>query len=85
MDLLLFIPKETLVYDKEVVLMLSDWTNEKPMNVLRNLKRGNEWYGIRKGLQRRLIKLLQEEHLEHNWTLETAYGADVADVYYPAF
>jgi hypothetical protein len=56
------------------------------MNVLRNLKRGNEWYGIRKGLQRRLIKLLQEEHLEHNWTLETAYGrADVADVYYPAF
>jgi hypothetical protein len=29
---------------------------------------------------------LQEEHLEHNWTLETAYGgADVADVYYPAF
>jgi hypothetical protein len=27
-----------------------------------------------KGLQRRLIKLLQEEHLEHNWTLETAYG-----------
>jgi FtsP/CotA-like multicopper oxidase with cupredoxin domain len=65
--------KETLVYDKEVVLMLSDWTNEKPMNVLRNLKRGNEWYGIRKGLQRRLIKLLQE-HLEHNWTLETAYG-----------
>jgi FtsP/CotA-like multicopper oxidase with cupredoxin domain len=31
---------KTLVYDKEVVLMLSDWTNEKPMNVLRNLKRG---------------------------------------------
>jgi hypothetical protein len=51
------------MYD-EVVLMLSDWTNEKPMNVLRNLKRGNEWYGIRN--QRRLIKLLQEEHLEHN-------------------
>jgi FtsP/CotA-like multicopper oxidase with cupredoxin domain len=38
--------KETLVYDK-LVLMLSDWTNEKPMNVLRNLKRGNEWYGIK--------------------------------------
>jgi hypothetical protein len=55
------------------------------MNVLRNLKRVTEWYGIRKGLQRRL-KLLQEEHLEHNWTLgQRMGGADVADVYYPAF
>jgi hypothetical protein len=70
MDLLLFIPKETLVYDKEVVLMLSDWTNEKPMNVLRNLKRGNEWYGIRKGTSTPLNKVARE-HLEHNWTFET--------------
>jgi FtsP/CotA-like multicopper oxidase with cupredoxin domain len=50
--------KETLVYDKEVVLMLSDWTNEKPMNVLRNLKRGNEWYGIRKGTSTPLNKVI---------------------------
>jgi hypothetical protein len=28
MDLLLFIPKRTLVYDKKLLLMLSDWTNE---------------------------------------------------------
>lgn len=43
-------PKEqTLEYDKELVLMLSDWTNEKPHNVLRNLKRGNEWYSLKKG------------------------------------
>jgi hypothetical protein len=46
------------VYDKEVVLMLSDWTNEKPMNVLRNLKRGNEWYGIRKGTSTPLNKVI---------------------------
>jgi hypothetical protein len=43
-------PKEkTLEYDKDLVVVLSDWTNEKPMNVLRNLKRGNEWYQIKKG------------------------------------
>ncbi|HBF18896.1 MAG TPA: copper oxidase, partial [Cryomorphaceae bacterium] len=43
-------PKEqTLDYDHEQVLVISDWTNQKPMNVLRNLKRGNEWYGIKKG------------------------------------
>jgi hypothetical protein len=74
--------KETLVYDKSGADVIR-WTNEKPMNVLRNLKRGNEWYGIRKGLQRRLIKLLQEEHLDF-WRQRMG-RADVADVYYPAF
>ncbi len=35
-------PKQKILdYDKELVLMLSDWTNEKPINVLRNLKRGS--------------------------------------------
>ena len=43
-------PKEkTLDYDKDLVVVLSDWTNEKPMNVLRNLKRANEWYQVKKG------------------------------------
>ena len=27
--------EQTLNYDKELVMVLSDWTNEKPMNVLR--------------------------------------------------
>ena len=36
-------------YDKEIVLMLSDWTNEKPKDVQRFLKRGTEWYSIKKG------------------------------------
>ena len=35
---------ERLTYDKELVLVLSDWTNQKPKNVLRFLKRGTEWY-----------------------------------------
>ena len=47
-------PKEkTLDYDKELVLMLSDWTNEKPKDVMRTLKRGSEWYGIKRELPRR--------------------------------
>ena len=34
-------PKEkTLEYDKELVVVLSDWTNEKPNNVLRFLRGG---------------------------------------------
>ncbi|MBU2526790.1 MAG: multicopper oxidase domain-containing protein [Bacteroidetes bacterium] len=81
-------PKEkTLDYDKELVLMLSDWTNEKPMNVLRNLKRGNEWYGIRKGTSTPLNQVIARGALgaQLNFWKQRMEGADIADVYYPAF
>ncbi|PKH66367.1 copper oxidase [Flavobacterium sp. ALD4] len=79
--------KETLLYDKEVVLMLSDWTNEKPMNVLRNLKRGNEWYGIRKGTSTPLNKVIARGAFgaQLDFWRQRMGGADIADVYYPAF
>ncbi|MBU3026078.1 multicopper oxidase domain-containing protein [Zobellia galactanivorans] len=42
-------PKQTdLEYDKDLVLVLSDWMDENPKSQLRNLKRGNEWYLIKK-------------------------------------
>ncbi|WP_047420392.1 multicopper oxidase domain-containing protein [Cellulophaga sp. Hel_I_12] len=81
-------PKEkTLEYDKELVLMLSDWTNEKPMNVLRNLKRGNEWYGIRKGTATPLNQVIARGAFgaQLNFWRQRMEGADIADVYYPAF
>lgn len=82
-------PKEQqlLEYDKELVLMLSDWTNEKPMNVLRNLKRGNEWYGIRKGTATPLNRVIKRGALgaQLNFWRQRMEGADIADVYYPAF
>ena len=81
-------PKEQILeYDKELVLMLSDWTNEKPMNVLRNLKRGNEWYGIRKGTATPLNRVIKRGALgaQLNFWRQRMEGADIADVYYPAF
>lgn len=81
-------PKEkTLEYDKELVLMLSDWTDEKPMNVLRNLKRGNEWYGIRKGTSTPLNKVIARGAFgaQLKFWKQRMEGADIADVYYPAF
>ncbi len=81
-------PKEEILeYDKELVLMLSDWTNEKPMNVLRNLKRGNEWYGIRKGTATPLNRVIKRGALgaQLNFWRQRMEGADIADVYYPAF
>lgn len=81
-------PKEkTLDYDKELVLMLSDWTNEKPMSVLKNLKRGNEWYGIKKGTATPLNKVIARGAFgaQLNFWRQRMEGADIADVYYPAF
>lgn len=79
--------EETLDYDKELVLMLSDWTNEKPMSVLRNLKRGNEWYNYRKGTSTPLNQVIKRGAFgaQMNFWKQRMEGADIADIYYPAF
>ncbi len=81
-------PKEkTLDYDTDLVVVLSDWTNEKPMNVLRNLKRGNEWYQVKKGTAVPLSRVIKEGALgaQFKFWRDRMEGADIADVYYPAF
>ncbi|MBT8324711.1 MAG: multicopper oxidase domain-containing protein [Winogradskyella sp.] len=81
-------PKEkTLDYDKDLVVVLSDWTNEKPINVLRNLKRGNEWYQVKKGTSVPLSSVVKEGALgaQFKFWRDRMEGADIADIYYPAF
>ncbi len=81
-------PKQsTLDYDKDLVLMLSDWTNEKPRDVQRTLKRGSEWYGIKKGTATPLNKVIARGALgaQVNFWKQRMEGADIADIYYPAF
>ena len=81
-------PKEqTLEYDKELVLVLSDWTDENPMSVLRNLKRGNEWYGSRKGTSTPLNQVIKRGAFgaQLNFWKQRMEGADIADIYYEAF
>ncbi len=81
-------PKEkTLEYDKELVLILSDWTNEKPMDVLRFLKRGTEWYNIKKGTATPLNQVIARGALgaQIDFWRQRMEGADIADIYYPAF
>lgn len=79
--------KKTLNYDKELVLMLSDWTNEKPMDVLRFLKRGTEWYNIKKGTATPLNQVIARGALgaQIDFWRQRMEGADIADIYYPAF
>lgn len=81
-------PKEKILnYDKELVLMLSDWTNEKPMDVLRFLKRGTEWYNIKKGTATPLNQVIARGALgaQIDFWRQRMEGADIADIYYPAF
>ncbi len=79
--------KKTLDYDSDLVLVLSDWTNQKPKNVLRNLKRGNEWYNIKKGTATPLNQVISRGAFgaQLNFWRQRMEGADIADIYYPAF
>jgi hypothetical protein len=82
-------PKEKtdLEYDKELVLLLSDWTNEKPRDVQRFLKRGTEWYNVRKGTATPLNQVIARGALgaQVDFWRQRMEGADIADIYYPAF
>src|SRR5680860_843552 len=79
--------EESLQYDKDLVLMLSDWTNEKPINVLRNLKRGNDWYQMKKGTSTPLNQVIARGAFgaQLDFWRQRMEGADIADIYYPAF
>ena len=79
--------KKKLDYDKDLVLVFSDWTNEKPMHVLKNLKRRNEWYSIKKKTTTPLAKVIAEGGLGAQLKLwrQRMPGADISDIYYDAF
>ena len=81
-------PKEKqFEYDHDQIVVLSDWTNQKPKDVLRNLKRGNEWYNIKKGTATPLNQVIARRGLgaQVNFWKQRMESADIADVYYPAF
>lgn len=85
---LLIHPKEkTLEYDHDLILMVSDWTNENPHSLMRNLKRGNEWYQMKKGTSTPLNKVIARGAFgaQLDFWRQRMGGADIADVYYPAF
>jgi len=72
---------------KEYVLLLSDWTDENPHQVLRYLKRGGEWYAIKKGALQSYGEAIGagyfKDKLKQEWQRMPAM--DVSDVYYDKF
>lgn len=76
-----------LDYDSDLVIVLSDWTYEKPANVLRSLKRGLEWYNMRKGTAIPLNRIIANGAFaaQLNFWKQRMEGMDISDIYYPAF
>ena len=71
----------------EYVVMLSDWTDENPHQVLRYLKRAGEWYAIKKGALQSYGEAIAagalKDKLKQEW--ERMPAMDVTDVYYNKF
>jgi FtsP/CotA-like multicopper oxidase with cupredoxin domain len=73
--------QERIQTDRDEVLVLSDWTNESPTNVMRTLMRGSDWYSIRKGTAQSVFGAAQagllkeyfdrEKHACLPWTFPT--------------
>ena len=74
-------------YDHNLVLVLSDWTNENPNEVLRTLKKGDEWYGLKKGSALSLSEVIAQNAFIAQLKLwkQNMPGMDISDVYYDAF
>ncbi|GAA0564120.1 hypothetical protein GCM10009415_53050 [Chitinophaga japonensis] len=82
--------KKIFATDKDIVLLFSDWTNEKPGSVLKTLRRNdpdNEWYAIKKGYPQSLDKLLQHRSWGERvkWGFKRMPPMDMSDVYYDKF
>ncbi len=72
---------------KEEVLQLSDWTDIKPKEVLRLLKRNSDWFEIQKGAVQSygeaLVKGQLKDRLKFDWIRMP--GADISDVFFPRY
>lgn len=79
--------KQTHKVDKEFVVVLSDWTNEDPEEVMRTLKRGSEYYAIKKGSVQSLSGAIKNGGVSNMLTQwwNQMPGMDISDVYYDAF
>jgi len=74
-------------FDHDVVVQLSDWTDQDPVDVLKNLKMDGDWYAHKKksviSLQGYLENSDLSAWLSNRW--QRMEGMDVSDVGYDAF
>ena len=71
----------------DLPLILSDWTDKDPKEILRSLKRGDHYPAIQKGTLPGLFEVIARGaflDLFQLWKMRME-GADISDVYYPLF
>lgn len=81
-------PKEkSITYDKDLVVVLSNWSDENPTQVLKNLKKDGDYYLYKKDTMRSWAGAMREGKLKNflynEWT--RMGGMDYSDVGYDAF
>ncbi len=69
------------------VLLLSDWTTDNPQSVLRDLKRGSEWFSLQKGSAQSIFGAVKAGRLADYFMRELMRmpPMDIADVAYDYF
>ncbi|PJC73948.1 MAG: hypothetical protein CO012_07770 [Syntrophobacterales bacterium CG_4_8_14_3_um_filter_49_14] len=73
--------------DRDYVVLLSDWTDEDPHEVIRTLKRGSEWYAIQKGSGQSILGAARLGMLGDYFKreLQRMSAMDIADIAYDRF
>ena len=73
--------------DRDYVLVISDWTDENPDEVLRTLKRGSDFYALKKGSMQSLHGAIKNKALGDMFrrSLMRMPPMDVSDVAYDRF
>lgn len=79
--------QETIAAARDYVLVLSDWTDESPEEVMRSLKRGSEYYQLKKKSVQSLAGVLQAGALRETFSrsLTRMPPMDISDVGYDLF
>lgn len=72
---------------REHVVLLSDWTDTNPMKVMRQLRRGSEFMGVKKKTSQSLLGAWKTGKTKEFWKREAMRmpPMDLADVAYDAF
>jgi len=79
--------KLPIKFNKEATIVLSDWINENPDNVLHTLKRGNDYYSIKKNSKQNLLSAIQNNGVVSLFKQQLARmpAMDISDIAYDTF
>ena len=75
------------LYNKEYTVVLSEWSDDDPMQIQRRLRTANDWFAIKKGSTQSYAEAIKEGHFKTKFINEwkRMKAMDVSDVFYDKF